>query len=182
MGQPGKESKSAILVVDLVRDFVDLKFKSPESVNVAEKTIKIAKASSGKIPIILTRDAHIPSDPEFRIWGEHCLDGTAGSEFYGDLQKLGNRIISKRHYDAFFGTDLDSYLKDTGITDLFICGISTDICVLHTVAGAFFRSYKITVLEDLCCSIEPENHKTALNTMKSIYGVDIRESSILKVI
>ncbi len=173
MARNGEENKSAFIAVDLVRDFVDLKFGSPEAVKVAEKNLSLLKKIQGKIPIILTKDTHIQNDPEFRVWGEHCLEGTEGSELYGKLGEIGGRIMPKRHYDAFFGTDLDSYLRDIGINHLFISGISTDICVMHTVAGAFFRNYRITVLEDLCCSIEPEKHQTALNIMKSIYGITI---------
>ena len=141
MARYGEENRSAFIAVDLVRDFVDLKFGSPEAVKVAEKNLSLLKKIQGRIPVILTRDSHIKNDPEFRVWGEHCLEGTEGSELYGELGKIEGRIMPKRHYDAFFETDLDSYLRNEGINHLFISGISTDICVMHTVAGAFHNFF-----------------------------------------
>ena len=182
MARYGEENRSAFIAVDLVRDFVDLKFGSPEALKVAEKNLSLLKKIQGRMPIILTRDSHIKNDPEFRVWGEHCLEGTEGSELYGELGKIEGRIMPKRHYDAFFETDLDSYLRNEGINHLFISGISTDICVMHTVAGAFFRNYRVTVLEDLCCSMNPEKHQVALDIMKSIYGITITVSEKVGVL
>ncbi|MGP6239425.1 cysteine hydrolase family protein [Cuniculiplasma sp. SKW4] len=164
---------AALVVIDLVGDFVDGKFGSDRAVKIANETRKIVEKLYGKIEIVMTRDAHIVNDPEFKIWGEHCLDGTKGSELYGDLSRFASRIIPKRHYDAFFDSDLDGYLRARGIGRLYISGISTDICVQHTVAGAFFRGYSISLIEDLCTSIEQKNHRDAVERMKTIYGVKV---------
>lgn len=174
MKSPGTGNENvALIVVDLVGDFVDGKFGSDEAVKIANQTRETVSKLYEKMEIVMTRDAHIVNDPEFKVWGQHCLDGTKGSELYGDLSRYASRIIPKRHYDAFFDSDLDGYLRARGVKELYISGISTDICVEHTVAGAFFRGYDIGLIEDLCTSIEPKNHKDAVERMKSIYGVKV---------
>ena len=168
-----RNEKSAFLVIDLVGDFVNGKFGSEEAIEIAEKTKETINKVAGKIEIVMTRDAHISNDPEFKIWGEHCLEGTVGSEIYGDLKLYPTRLISKRHYDAFFDSDLDGYFRAREVKRLYISGISTDICVEHTVAGAFFRGYEIFLIEDLCTSIDPKRHGDAIERMKSLYGVNV---------
>ncbi len=172
--------KKAIIVVDLVHDFVDGKFGSDHAKEVARKTREFLLKSKD-IVIVMTRDYHIKDDPEFSVWGEHCLQGTEGSELVPELSDINSHVVTKRHYDAFHDSDLDGFLRARRITSLLVCGISTDICVRHTVAGAFFRNYRITVLGDLCASINPDAHENALREMKNIYGASVIMSGEVKM-
>ena len=99
-----KAVKSAWLIVDLVNDFVTGKFGSKKGIQVADRTAKILNELDGKIPVIFTLDTHVPGDPEFSVWGEHCLIGTDGSRLYPKLEGVKSYRITKRHYDAFQGT------------------------------------------------------------------------------
>ncbi len=171
--------KRAFIVVDLVNDFVNGRFGSEEAVKVAEKAAELLGKISGKEEVIFTLDTHIPNDPEFRIWGEHCLMGTEGSELYPSLEGIAGYRIRKRHYDAFFQTDLDGYLRARDIRDLVIFGISSDICVLHTCAGAFFNNYRAVVVEDLCAAIDREHHNEAMKFIERNYGFKLVESRSL---
>ena len=172
--------KKAIIVVDLVHDFVDGKFGSDCAKEVARK-IREFLLRSKDIVIVMTRDCHIKDDPEFSVWGEHCLQGTEGSELVPELSDINSHVVTKRHYDAFYDSDLDGFLRARRITSLLVCGISTDICVRHTVAGAFFRNYRIAILEDLCASIDPDAHEKALKEMKNIYGASVIMSGEVKM-
>ena len=169
------DSVKAFIAVDLVNDFVEGKFGSARSVEVAEKAAGFLRAVKGGI-IIFTRDSHIKDDPEFRVWGDHCLDGAWGSELHISLKGINGHDIKKRHFDAFYDSDLDGYLRANNVRDVFIFGISTDICVLHTAAGAFFRNYRITVIEDLCAAISDRDHEKALYDMKRNYGARMVKS------
>ena len=60
-------------------------------------------------------------DHEFRVifnmiilceyYRNHALHGTWGSEIVDDLKEFPDYIINKRHFDAFYDTDLDSLLR-----------------------------------------------------------------------
>lgn len=165
--------KSAVVVVDLVNDFVTGKFGSKEASSVAEKTEKFLDELKKQVEVVFTLDTHIPDDPEFKVWGEHCIIGTWGSEQVDNLKDKSGYRITKRHFDAFYDTDLDGYLRAKKIDTLYLTGISTDICVLHTAGGAFFRYYNINVISDLCAAITPERHAEALSFMKRNYGTRI---------
>lgn len=168
--------KSAVIVVDLVNDFVSGKFGSEQAKKVAVRTGNFLDDLNGKVDVVFTLDTHIPDDPEFKVWGEHCLIGTWGSQQVENLVNQKGYRITKRHFDAFFDTDLDGYLRANEIGTLYITGISTDICVLHTTGGAFFRYYNINVISDLCAAITPERHEEALSFMARNYGARIIDS------
>ncbi len=168
--------KSALIVVDIVNDFVSGILGSEKSTEVSIRIADFLRVVGGKSDVIFTLDTHIPNDPEFKVWGEHCIIGTWGSQQVDSLKELPGYRITKRHFDAFYDTDLDGYLRANGIERLYIFGISTDICVQHTAAGAFFRYYGLNIISDLCSSISPEKHLEALSFMKRNYGARILTS------
>lgn len=168
-----ESGKSALLVVDIVNDFVTGVFGSDKGRETAERIASVLSEVEGGIDVIFTKDSHIEGDPEFKVWGAHCIDGTDGAQLYPSLEKFEGFHIKKRHFDSFFDSDLDGLLRAKDISRLYICGISTDICVLHTVSGAFFRYYDITVIEDLCSSIDPSRHESALKDMITNYGARV---------
>ena len=169
----GSGIKAAWVIVDLVNDFVSGRFGSERSLAVTRKTAEVIKQIDGSIPLIFTLDTHIQGDPEFRIWGEHCLQGTDASELHDSLKGFKGQRIRKRHFDSFFQSDLEGYLRATGVENVYISGISTDICVQHTAAGAFFRYFGITIISDLCTSIDEKNHNEALEFIRKNYGASV---------
>lgn len=165
-------NNAAYLVVDLVNDFIDGKFGSRKAEEVTAETARIL--SSGiDIPVVFSMDSHIKGDPEFKVWGEHCIQGTKGSEQPESLSQAHGYRIRKRHFDSFHDSDLDGLLRALGVNKIYMSGISTDICVLHTAAGAYFRYYDITVVGSLCAAIDAKNHERALEDMKRNYGARI---------
>lgn len=165
--------KAAIIVVDIVNDFVTGVFGSDKARETADRISGTLRKLNTGIPIIFTQDSHISGDPEFKVWGEHCIAGTEGAELYQPLREVKGYHIRKRHFDSFHDSDLDGLIRALGVEKLYIFGISTDICVEHTVSGAFFRYYAITVVDDLCASIDPETHNGAIKRMKTNYGARV---------
>ena len=58
--------------------------------------------------------------------------------------------MSKRRYSGFFGTDLDLTLRELECDTLIAFGCDTNICVLQTLADAYFLGYKTVVPADAC--------------------------------
>jgi nicotinamidase/pyrazinamidase len=59
-------------------------------------------------------------------------------------------------YSTFFDnarrqqTDLHRYLQDAGITDIYLCGLATDYCVLYSSLDALELGYSVIVIENAC--------------------------------
>ena len=171
------KNKEAIIIVDMINDFVYGKFGGEGARNIIENMKHfLNEAESIDIPIFFPKDTHEKSDTELEVWGEHAMKSDTGSEIIDDLKDINAVKIEKNHFDAFFETDLGSNLNDKGIDKVILGGVSTDICVQNTAAGAFFRGYDIVVLEDCTAAISEDKHETALEYMNNIYGAEIKNS------
>ena len=71
-----------------------------------------------------------------------------------ELQALASpeKIFVRATFSGFNETDLEDYLKVNHVSELTICGVDTDACVLATCFSAFDRGYKISVNFDLTWS------------------------------
>lgn len=172
---------TAILVIDMIADFVTAKFGSPEAQRIVPAIeALLARARKQKVPIIYLKDTHEKGDEELKIWGEHAMKGTAGSEIVKELRPgKGDSVVEKRFYSGFAGTNLDAILQRLRVKELILVGVSTDICVQNNAAEAFFRGYRVIVPRDCTASITEEGHQRALEYMQRIYGARIADSGEL---
>lgn len=141
-------TKTAILVIDALGGEGGV---MPGLEEYAENCIAIVKAARAKgVPVVFTNDAHIPGlDRELELWGEHGIVGTdAAQPLAGFEVQESDYIVPKRRYDGFFQTDLDLTLRELGVDAVIAIGCDTNICVLQTLAGAYFRGYKSVVAAD----------------------------------
>ena len=177
-------SKTAVVVVDMQNDFV--KPNGKLYVPTAQATVPairklLEKARDANVPIIYTQDWHFKNDPEFRIWGEHCVMNTWGAEIIDELKPMPDDIlIRKRRYDAFFGTDLDYVLRHVVHADtLVIVGTVANICVLHTAGSAALNWYNVVVPIDGISALDEFDYYAALRQVTFLYkGVLTKVDSI----
>ena len=118
-------------------------------------------------------DNHDPDDLEFEIFPVHCVRGTREAEVIPELSNYNGEVIRKRRYSAFFGTDLDSRLAEIQPDKVIVCGVCTDICVMHTAADARNRDYQVEVPADCVATFDPQAHKYALEHMEKILGAKL---------
>ena len=59
-----------------------------------------------------------------------------------------------------------------------ICGVCTDICVMHTAADARNRDYDVEVPVDSVATFDPEAHAYALQHMEKILGVRLLPETV----
>ncbi|KAH9178689.1 Isochorismatase hydrolase [Lactarius sanguifluus] len=98
-------------------------------------------------------------------WGRLLMRGEANAELYDPLQELyvqgkaaGTDVwIHKNRMSALWEdrTDLDSYLKENGITTLLFAGVNADQCVLGTMVDAYYRGYDVILVTDTTATTSP---------------------------
>ncbi|UCB61519.1 MAG: cysteine hydrolase [Candidatus Bathyarchaeota archaeon] len=176
--------KTAVIVIDMINDFVAGIFKNERAKNIIPSIKQLLNfAHNDKIPVIYANDAHLPNvDTEFDVWGQHAVVGTWGAQIVEELRpERGDFVLQKRRYSAFQGTDLDQLLRELKVDTLVLTGVITDICVQHTAADAFFKGYKIIVPEDCVETANEQTQKAALGYLKRVYGSKItRANEIVK--
>jgi nicotinamidase-related amidase len=162
---------NALVVVDMVNDFVTGKLPCPRAERIIPKIRRLLDAArKAGVPVVYVNDAHIPSDYELKIWGPHAMKGTKGGEIIDRLPaKKGDYVLDKRTYSAFFETSLDTRLRSLGVEDVVIVGLHTNICARHTSADAFFRGYHPVIPEDGVESFTEEAHRDGLEYIKTNY-------------
>lgn len=141
-------SRSAVLVVDVLGGSNEV---LPVLADMVANSVAIVKAArAAGVPVIFADDAHVPRlDRELELWGDHGIAGTEDAKPAAAFEVgEGDYVIPKRRYDAFFQTDLDLTLRELGVDTLIVVGADTNICVLQTLAGAYFRAYKTIVAAD----------------------------------
>ncbi len=164
----------------MINDFVTGKLGGENAERIVPNLKEfLEKTGDGGIPRIFVEDKHEKDDPEISHWGPHAIKGEKGSKTIPELDGLADRKLEKKFYDSFYRTDLEKVLKEKNIEELILTGVTTDICVQNTAAGAFYRAYDITVLEDCSAALSMEKHDRALEYMESIFGANILTSEDL---
>jgi nicotinamidase-related amidase len=174
--------KAAVIVIDMINDFVTGVFKSERAAKIIPGIRALLDhARKQKAPVIYATDAHLPGvDPEFDVWGSHAEAGSWGAEIVDELKpKKSDFRVFKRRYSAFWETGLDQMLRDLKVDTVILTGVVTDICIQHTAADAFFRGYRIIVPKDCVEAVDAATQEAAIKFMKKAYGPEITSSKEL---
>lgn len=161
------------------------------------KIMHIAKKHD--VVVVGTVDAHDVNDSEFEVYPSHCVVGTIGYDkipetiIHGDsysyiVANTGNGIdlkiatdcwqiyFEKQTYDIWDKEkgqpdNLQTFLRDEDVTDVYVIGVASNICVLAAVVGFIERGYRVHVIQDAIKGLyidETNNECTALFKMKEL--------------
>ena len=186
-----KKTCKILVVVDMQKDFIDGSLGTKEAQAIVPNVLEKVKNFKGDY-IIFTRDTH-NDDYLFSKEGEklpvkHCIQGTKGWEIEKSLRKwiddnhfsqgIPVGIIDKPTFGSVpmnNGTPnvigrINEIIERTGAKEVNveICGLITDICVLHNaiiLKSFFYDNGNITVDSSCCAGSTPENHQKALDIM-----------------
>jgi len=165
----------ALIIVDMLNDFVDGKLANPKAQAIVEPLQRLlAHAREDGWVVVFSNDAHHSDDPELKVWGEHAMAGTPGADVIPQLAPREGEIVSpKRDYGAFDGTGLDEQLKELGGDEVVIAGQHTHICVRHSSYGALRRGYEISIPRDAVCAFQGVDEDEALAYLEMAYAAKI---------
>lgn len=166
------EEGSALLIMDMLNDFVTEggALVVPDARKIVPHIkLLLEDARSQNVPIIYITDSHREDDHEFRYWPAHAISDTWGGDVIEELfPEPGDYIITKRRYSAFFGTDLDTYLRELGIRKLYLTGVLTNICVYATAMDASMRNYDVAVCKDAVASLSEETDRFIFQQLEEV--------------
>lgn len=174
-----KNQKKAVVVIDMLEDFVYGHLKNERAHRIIPNIAKLlAHGRKHGWLIVYANDAHLPGDPEEKVWGPHALAASPGAQVIAELApQSGDVVLGKRTYSAFYETGLDLLLRQHGINTVILTGQHTHICVRHTSADAFARNYQIVVPEDAVESFSDTDHEGGLDYLKMCYAARIMKTS-----
>ncbi len=167
----------AVLVVDMLRGFLEEGYplycgdEARSIIPAVQRLLERELARGSRVFFIC--DNHDSDDLEFKMFPPHCIAGTPEAEVIPELAKYQAEVIPKKRYSGFFDTSLDEKLGKLGPEKLIVCGVCTNICVLHTVADARSRDYEVEVPVDCVASFDEAAHRFALEHMKKTLGAKL---------
>jgi nicotinamidase-related amidase len=101
-----------------------------------------------------------------------CTEGSVYAEFMPETAPLPHEpVVVKFRYSGFYMTELELVLRGLGIRQLFIGGVNTNNCVLHTSFDAHARDFGVVLLEDATGSMNgPAYHEAAVRQIEASLG------------
>ena len=170
---------NVVLVIDMVKGFLEPGhnlYCGDESRDIIPRIheLLVRERASGS-EILFISDHHDPDDLEFQVFPVHCVKGTEEPDVISELVEFvsEDNVIPKNRYSGFFNTPLEARLAAISPEKIIICGVCTDICVLHTASDARNRDYAVEVPSGCVASFNQDAHGWALSHLKDILGAKV---------
>jgi len=194
---PLDPARAALLIIDMQRDFLepggfgealgnDVAQLRPA---IAPLVALLAAARAAGLRVIHTREGHRPDLSDLheskRVRGRGAptigdegpmgrilVIGEPGHDIISELTPApGEAVIDKPGKGAFYATGLAGLVAEHGLTQLIVCGVTTEVCVHTTVREANDRGLDCLVLADCTASYFPEFHAAALKMVAAQSGI-----------
>lgn len=101
-------------------------------------------------------------------------EGSWGAEFYSELAPLGNGsefTVTHNRINAFYGSPLETVVRQFDTRHLLIAGVATHSVVESTVRHAVDCGFEVTVAADACASADSAAHAASLASMALIASI-----------
>lgn len=172
--------KAALVVVDVQKNFFS---GGALSVADGDEIIKplnklIAHARSRDMPLAFTRDWHPENHCSFQAqggpWPPHCVQGTDGAAFHGDLKVPSDATIFSKGdspdaaaCSGFMGTRLAEWLTERKIESVVLGGLTTDYSLKESAFDALENGFRVTVISNAIAAVntEPDDGTKAIHEM-----------------
>jgi nicotinamidase/pyrazinamidase len=127
------------------------------------------------------------------LWPDHCVQNSRGAQLHAGLPWERVAVIIRKgtdpEVDSYSGirnnwnragrrppTGLAGYLKDRGVTDIFLCGLARDYCVKWTAEDAAAEGFRVHFFWDLTRPVDPSSDALVRDDLARA-GVEIVEGS-----
>ncbi|GEO19023.1 cysteine hydrolase family protein [Microvirga aerophila] len=157
------------------------------------------------LPIIHTRETFKPdlSDVQpHRLWrgadgkgvavgdhgprGRYLVEGAECWQIIPELAPLEDEVVfDKPSYGAFGFTGIERHLRDHGIQNLILTGLTTDCCIHTNVREALDRGFDCVTLEDGTGACFEAVHEAAIQLLikkSGVFGAVANSSALLNTL
>jgi nicotinamidase/pyrazinamidase len=118
------------------------------------------------------------------LWPDHCVQQTPGAAFHNALQIPHAALVLRKgmdraidSYSAFYENDrktptgLVGYLRERGVTRVFLAGLAFDFCVRYSAEDARRESFAVFVVDDACRDIDVNGSVAATRASLAALGI-----------
>ena len=144
--------------------------------------LSFASSHPGHKPFEIIQAPYGPQE----LWPDHCVQNTPGADFRRDLVAPHAELIVRKgfrreidSYSAFYENDhatptgLAGYLKERGLTRVFLAGLAFDFCVRFSAEDAQRGGFATVVIEDACRGIDVNGSIAATHRSLAAIGAGL---------
>jgi nicotinamidase-related amidase len=178
--------QTALLLVDLQKAYFNnhaLKEQQSQLLQKINELIALARKHQWPIFNIIT--VH---QKNRATWTLNMLDDQRGYLFEEDedsdtidgLELQEAVTVRKTRDSAFYETNLLAMLRNYGIEQVVICGVSSHTCILQTAADAYAANLRVTLAKEAIASHQPTFHDIAMTILETEYRQPMQTNSELE--
>jgi nicotinamidase-related amidase len=176
------DAVAALVVIDLQKGIVGLPLLHPAS-QIVERTAQLARAFRERdLPVVLVNVTGMApgrtdaARPQFSMPADW-------TELVPELQSQPDDfLVTKRRVGAFIGTPLDDYLRQRGVTQVFLTGVATSAGVESTARSAYDLGYNVVFVADAMTDRDGDAHRFSVERIFPRIGEITTAGEVLKVL
>ena len=154
----------AIIVVDVQNGFV-----SPASVHIPDRIKALLEQKSFEHRVFSRFSNPCGSQYEKLLSWTQCRSSPE-TDIVSTLSSYPTLVIDKHIYSCVSQEFLD-FARANDLSEFYVCGVDTDICVLKTCVDLFEHGYRPILLSDCCMShAGTSQHQAALEILPRFIG------------
>ena len=187
-----------LMVVDVQNDFCHIEgsmARARQDLSMVDEMMPnlielLEQARRVGAPVIFTQAVHSRwSDSQAwatRLHGvnlevpKHCREGSWGVDLFEVTPWEDERVLVKRRFSAFYGTDLDVMLRALGIKTLLMTAVAPNVCVETTARDGFMRDYYVVLASDSCAAYVRAEHQATITNISKYFGQVATSEQVIK--
>ncbi len=153
------DTSAALVAIDLQKFVFSMPAAHPIGA-IVDRTAQLARVFRERgLPVVLVNvtggapgraDPGRPNFPRPADWAELVPEIE---------QQPGDYSLTKQRPGAFIGTSLDEYLRERGVTQIFLAGVATSLGVESTARSAYDYGYNVVLIVDAMTDRDAEAHR-----------------------
>jgi len=117
------------------------------------------------------------------LWPDHCVQGTPGAALHPGVDWSSLDVVIRKGSDAavdsYSGfrenhgpdgrrppTGLAGWLRERGVTEVHVCGLARDVCVLWTAQDAVALGFRAGIVWELSRPVTPDHDEATREAMR----------------
>jgi nicotinamidase-related amidase len=176
------DTTAALIVIDLQKGILGLPTVHPAG-EIVDRAAQLACAFRERgLPVVLVNVAG-------RAPGRTDAAGPTFSlppDWSELIPELGpspdDCLVTKQRPGAFIGTSLDDYLRQRGVTQVFLTGVSTSVGVESTARSAYDYGYNVVLVVDAMTDRDAEAHRHSVEKIFPRIGETDTTANVIKIL
>lgn len=151
---------TALVLIDLQNGIVARDTRPYAAMDVVERAARLADAFRAKgslvvyVRVNMSDFLRVPSDEVMQIPKD--IPAAASEIAPAAGMQAGDVLVTKRHWGAFAGTNLEEVLRSRGVETVVLGGIATNIGVESTLRQGTGLGFGFVTVEDICSTFSAE--------------------------